>query len=57
MHRTLQSIPHSKIDKKRCYLIDLNNNDNNLCFAGSLAVLTALRDLTDAELLTGAKEL
>lgn len=57
MHRTLQSIPHSRIDKKHCYLIDLNKNDNNLCFAGSLPVLTALKDLTDAQLLIGAKEL
>lgn len=56
MHRTLQSIPHSKIAKKCFYLIGLNNKENNICFAGSLAVLTAQKELTDAELLIGAKE-
>lgn len=57
--RALQSLPHSKISskKKQHYLIDSNNSNNNLCFAGSLTALTAVRDLTDAELLSRAKEL
>lgn len=56
-HRTLQSICHSKItDKKWYYLIDLNNGNNNPCFASSLTGLGVVRDLTDVQLLVGAKE-
>jgi len=59
VHRILQPVHQSKIiDKKECYLIDLNNNNNKFCFF--LAVhteLTGVRDLPNAELLSKAKEL